>query len=169
MPNSNTNNWLSYYHNRLADGARMDIAASECEEGSFFNSFEEIDSDAIKAFYKKLDSQKNSRKKSLKEEDLDLEVIIAPCHLKAEYSHGVQKRNVQKSYPFWIPAIINKKGEILPPPEKDKKPWFDRGVLEPVTYDDKYFPIISSVVKLDKVLDEYKFSYDSWELYWKSC
>ena len=169
MPNPNINNWLSYYHNSLADGARMDIAASECDEGIFFNSFEEIDSDAISALYKKLDLQKNSKKKSPKEEDLDLEVILAPCHLKAEYSHGVQQRNVQKSYPFWIPARINKKGEILPPQEKDKKPWFVRGVLEPVTYDDKYFPVISSVIKLDRVLDEYKFCYDSWELYWKSC
>lgn len=169
MSSPNINKWLSYYHNSLADVARMDIAASECDAGSFFNSFEEIDSEAIKALYEKLDPQKNSKKKSQKEEDLDLEVILAPCHLKAAYSHGVQKRNIQKTYPFWIPARINKEGEILPPEEKDKKPWFVRGVLEPVTYDDKYFPIISSVIKLDRVLDEYKFCYDSWDLYWKSC
>ncbi|MRT92081.1 AAA domain-containing protein [Ancylomarina sp. 16SWW S1-10-2] len=162
-------NWINYYHNSLADGARMDIAASECDAGDFFNSFEEVDSEAIKVLYKKLESQKRRKKTSPNEEDLDLEVILAPCHLKAAYSHGVQKKNIQKSYPFWIPAIINNKGEILPPQEKDKKPWFVRGVLEPVTYDDKYFPIISSVAKLDGVLDEYKFCYDSWELYWKSC
>ncbi|MCY1636390.1 AAA domain-containing protein [Marinifilum sp. D737] len=169
MPKSNTISWLNYYHYSLADGARMDIAASECDEGNFFDSFEEIDSDAIKALYKKLDSHKKDKKKKSKEEELDIEVILAPCHLKAKYSHGVQKRNVQKSYPFWIPARINKEGDILPPQERDKKPWFVRGVLEPLTYDDKYFPIISSVTKLDRVLEKFKFCYDSWELYWESC
>ncbi|MFA8436930.1 MAG: AAA domain-containing protein [Marinifilaceae bacterium] len=169
MYNTQSQNWLKYYRNSLADAARMDISAKECEKGVFFKSFDELTPGALKKLFRKLSPKKKKEETPGKEKEIQepVVVMIAPLYLKAEYIHAVKKSGATKIFPFWIPARLNEEGTLLPPDEK-LQPWFIRGVLEPTAYKANVYPIISSVEKVDQILGDSCFCYDTWSEYLES-
>ena len=172
--NTRFKNLIKYYRNSVADGERMDITAKECENGDSFGSVFELKSVELKPLYDKLfESLKKAEKKNedqqdeLEEEKYPIDIFIAPLFLSAEHEHAVQNANKQKVYPFWMAAKITEQGFISIDKEQIKLPWFVRSVLEPVCFDANYFPVISSVDKVDESIDTSLFEVDTWEDYLK--
>lgn len=172
MKNNQIHKWIKYYRNSLADGELLDVKTKDCEDGKFYNSFHDLNPQNLSELYRDFTkSEKGKKQQAISEtsdeEKFPLNVFIAPFSLNKELSHTKKSDNIQKVFPFWIPATINEKGEINSPDE-NKIPWFVRSVLEPVFSDSNYFPIISSIKDIDKVLDSHIFNFANWDDYWNS-
>lgn len=167
-------NWINYYRNSLADGEMLDIRTKDCEEGNFFNTFEDLNPDNLQSVYEKYYKtikRNKSKSKSDEEEEqkFPIDIFISPFFLNPPNVHGKKPDNFKTVYPYWIPATLNPTGEVTVSSEESKLPWFMRSVLEPVYNDTGYIPIISSVEKVDKTLDSFHFNNENWEEYWKSA
>ncbi len=172
---SNFKNLIKYYRNSVADGERMDIPAKECDNGFKLGNIFKLQSEELSTIYKKLyESQRKSEKtsKNIKEEEDEekypIDIFLTPFYLSAKHEHAVKNTNIQKVYPFWLSAKITEQGSIIVDPEQVRLPWFVRSVLEPVCFDTNYFPVISSITKVDQSLDAALFNIESWEEYLES-
>jgi len=150
MRYNQTKKWIKYYRNCLADGELLDIKTSEGENGKFFDSKSALNrknlSDLYLNFYGSSKGKKvNSSGDKEDEEKFPITIFIAPFFLNGEAFHAKKNDNVKKVFPFWIPASINDKGDLLISEDDSKLPWFVRSILEPVCIDSNYFPIISSI------------------------
>lgn len=152
----------------------MDIPAKECENGFKLGNIFELQSDELIKIYRKLYEQERKTEKVNKkkneehekeEEKYPIDIFIAPFYLSAKHEHTAKNTNIQKVYPFWLSAKINEQGNLIIDTEQIRLPWFVRSVLEPVCFDTNYFPVISSVSKVDESLDTALFDIESWEEY----
>ncbi len=160
-------NWLNYYRKSLADGYRMDINEKELSDSVITDSIDNINLEELRTIFDKV-SPKESGKDE--EEIRSIPVIIAPLKFKSKFDQGIKKGNSESEsiYPFWIPAIIDEKGILLPPDSKGTKPWFSRSVLEPGIGQNSNIPIVSTVELVDTNLAKYDFNSESWDDYYNT-
>ena len=167
MTDSTLISFLKYYRNSLADGERLDVSKKDYENGFFFNSINELEKKKLiktyEELYKTIPKKNNQEQKE--EEREPINVFISPFFITNEYKHSVQNMNRQKVYPFWMPCVLTVEGRLLPPIEENVFPWFVRSVLEPTNFKSSDFPIISTIAKVDSVLNFFKWSFDCWTEY----
>lgn len=167
--------WINYYRNSLADGEMLDIRTKDCDEGKFYDSFDDLNSSSLVDLYNEYNKSRISKKRKSKqsneeeENNFPFEVFISPFHIKAATLHGKKPDNFKTVFPYWIPAKLSPTGELSVASEENRLPWFMRSVLEPIGTDTSYFPILSSVNHVDSVLDSFRYNTDSWAEYWKSA
>lgn len=167
-------NWIKYYRNSFADGELLDIKNKDSEVGNFFNSYDDLDQRNLIDLYNnlnKLTKTKKPQSESDNDEDeaFPINVFIAPFYLQAKTNHNKPVHNSQRAFPFWIPASLDKDGELKPLGKGNKLPWVVRSMLNPLAYSGSNLsPVIADIKDVDKVLDSYIFNFDSWHNYWHS-
>lgn len=162
--------WITYYRNSLIDGGMLDIKASECKD-AFHHPYSELSDKKLKDLYKQITHSKNNAKLLInddtdEDENMPIDIFISPLHLKTKTHRGNQGNN--SIYPFWIPAKLDKNGQLHSPLEENQIPWFLRSVLDPISTHSNS-PIISSIDIIDNILDNYRFTNNNWDEYWKSA
>jgi len=173
MKNNQTQKWIKYYRNSLADGELLDIRTKDCEKGKFYKSLSDLNTQNLSELYRDFTKETKTEKQqadtdNTEEGNSPLNVFIAPFSINGEFVHAKKSDNLPKVFPFWIPATINENGEITTP-SNNKLPWFVRNVLDPIFSDSNYFPVIGSVKEVDAVLDKFNFNLDNWTDYWDSA
>lgn len=149
--------WLNYWKQSLADSDRSVIAINTnpvaVNDDCFLRKVPKKHTD----YLWKTNQFKKSKEKIL--------VDISPCKATFEFIYGKQrKREHQNIHPFWIPALLDKQGNLYPP--EAGRPFFVRDYLTPNP--ENYYKL-SSIEKVDKVLKKINFKDNEWESYWKKA
>jgi hypothetical protein len=146
--------WLIYWRNSLADSDRkkVDIYTDPISVDSYF--IEKVP-ERHALFLRKVAGESIS--------DKPISVVISPCSYKYRYIHAkAQKQREETVYPFWIPAKMDKSGNL----SSDMEPYFVRDYLNPNP--DSYFSI-SDIQTIDDLLKQFEFKRINWGDYWKTC
>lgn len=166
MPN--INKWTSYWRNTLADGERIEIAPHSMDAGKVLYlkagqydiSAGNINIEKAIGFFKNLNRineevENNSGLTSIP-------VLISLFSIVPIAESAIEtEENVM--YPFWIKAILNLDGSLLP--DEEKFPYIPRAFLEPQLIE-KYFYTFSDVETIDKFFYYLDNGTDNWSEYW---
>lgn len=130
---------LLYYRHALADGERMEIPARLIEDkGCLISDGEPIPEIAIKKLFA-----------SYPDEQEKMDILYCPLNINPPVLDGV-KSEKSSIYPYWIPAVLDRKGKYYPPSDETFIPWLVRGVLAPNDYLAQEYPVLSTVEKVDQ-------------------
>ncbi len=146
-------NWIKYWRNTLADADRkiIDVVTDPVIVDDYYitkvpykhNSF---------LWYKE------------KKETEFINIVISPCKYVHNFEHGKKhKSEEQDLFPYWVPAKINRQGEISTTLER---PFFVRDYLTP---NPKNYYSISSIIEVDENLKKFDFKINDWHKYWTIC
>lgn len=154
--------WLRYWRNALADADRMRIELSKQP----FLAEATLSAQQRQAFYEQ--HRTPNLKPASEGEPETLEVILAPFSLRPAGEANRRTTYTNRSrqlHPYWIPARLTASGQLLPPSGKEPLiPWLVRDVLEPTT---QSFPVLGTVAGVDNELLRWNWqTTESWEAYW---
>lgn len=187
-------NWLKYYRASLVDGNRgiknailSQAIQRDTDKLSFLTNTEIIeiwDDDKIFKYNFKpfkipaeIDEEKDFENYSFdldesnvnSKEEFSLtevnKIEIAPFYITSIVEHGYKTADTKLHYPFWIPAYVDKSGNLYPPKEGEL-PLFIRNYLAPNPSD---VPTISEMEVLDKKMSDRDFNTYNWSAYWNDC
>jgi hypothetical protein len=147
------NEWLHYYRNSLVDADRASIRPDE--NSVIVVALEELTEQQAKKLLPVMTTAEGK-----KETAFEGPVQIAPFGLAETVDHGY-KAGGGPLYPFWIPAIITRSGELLPPEDDRHMPWFLREVMSPASEQSSY-PAVGSVENYSKALEQFHWTGTDW-------
>lgn len=90
-------------------------------------------------------------------------IEIAPLYITSTVEHGYKTADTKLHYPFWVPAYIDKLGNLYPPKEGEL-PLFIRNYLAPNPSD---VPTIAEMEESDNKMSDRDFNDYSWNSYWE--
>lgn len=153
--------WLNYWKNNLADADRtkIDITTNPIQSTPS-NFISQVPNSHAKYLWITSKADKN---------DQFINVVIAPCRIGTEYEHAKCKSENEHITPFWIPAEMDRQGNLSI--KKDKNniidlPFFIREYLSPNP--DNTFTI-ASVAEVDEKKSNHDFNQKTWKDYWQTC
>ncbi|MFL0171651.1 AAA domain-containing protein, partial [Tenacibaculum maritimum] len=92
-------------------------------------------------------------------------IEIAPLYITSVVEHGGKIADTKLHYPFWIPAYVDKYGNLYPPKEGEL-PLFVRNYLTP---NPSNLPTVASMEVLDEKMSNRDFKKNNWKQYWNDC
>ncbi len=149
---------LRYYRHCLADGERMDIHSDAIRNKGCLVPADRI---LTKLLVQKLFAD-------LPEDEPSRDILYCPLCLQQSMKDG-GKASSTTVYPFWIPAILARTGELRPPRDDIGIPWLVRGVLAPNEYLNREYPVLSSVERVDRVGTTLQIDRANWKVYLASA
>ncbi len=166
-------NWIHYYKTSLTDGSRggkdsnsliafqnEELQLSNIPQNELLKIWEE------KEIFEINYSPKNASEK--RDEDTFVEVNkirIAPIYIEKEITEIQKSKNNTPDLPFWIPAYVDKEGNLYPPKEGET-PIFARNFLAPTPENSLS---IAELEKVDEVIKYKRFEEENWIIYWNDC
>ena len=152
--------WLVYWRKTLADvdRKRIDVTGNSLPVVSYF--IEQVPAKHAKYLW-------NTSKTNTDTQYININ--ISPCSVQTEFEHGKSKEvGNEIHYPFWIPAVMYKNGDLAPQRKGDntQEPFFVRDYLNPNVKDEHS---IASVREVDNALQKIDFKSDTWDVYWERC
>lgn len=159
-----SNTWLRYWRNSLADADRQRIDLTK----QVSLTAAELEPEALSAFYA---AHYAAAPGAAAVAELEtLAVMLAPFSLRPvvgdsrRTAYPSQARAIQ---PFWIPARLTKTGQLQPPASSEHLiPWLIRDVLEPTT---RNAPVVGSLATVDAELARWTWKMASWEEYYANA
>jgi len=145
---------LRYYRRSLADGRRMDIPAREVRDaGVLIPANAPLTAGLVRKLFV-----------GMREEQKWRAVLYAPLSIRKTMDDGYKGEGTVV-YPYWIPAVISRSGDLRPPDDEADIPWLIRGVLSPNEYTGREFPVLSTVEQVDSVGTTFDILRDEWASY----
>ncbi|WP_127572325.1 AAA domain-containing protein [Paenibacillus xylaniclasticus] len=151
-------NIIHYWRNSLADADRLSPDVKEVKKAAL-----QIHLDYLKVGRIPDDiTLKLFEKESKKDEINTIQVLLCPIISYLKVEHSKSKGNHPAILiPLWIPALLNKGGNLLVPPHKI--PWIPRDYLDPCL--GSVYPI-GTLRAMDRFLSAKPFQFEAWNLYW---
>ncbi len=148
--------WLKYWKNTLADADRKKINVNTYDvikvDNYFINKVPDIRKEIL------------WKDANVKKEVKTIAVDICPCKASFDFEHAKQDRKEsQVVYPFWLPARIDRQGNLYP---SEENPFFVREYLTP---NPSNYYRVASIGKVDKDLGKMSFVTKDWKEYWDNC
>lgn len=151
-------NTINYWRNSLADVDRLNPDFNKMKNNAL-----QIDVDCFRKGNIPKDITQKLFGDRIKNGQLtSIEVLLCPivAHVKTEHSKNKSNHPAILT-PLWIPALLNKEGNLLVAAQKD--PWIPRDYLDPCLSGVDPIGTLSAV---DRFLSEKPFKFESWNLYW---
>lgn len=163
---------IEYFRNSLADSERL-IPEESRIHLSLLDTYRnvkegKVTSEICEKIFKKAEhlASQNSQKKRV---DSLVEVLVNPFigYKKMSYGQDINIEGAPMEFvPFWIPALLNRKGELTPHPYY--KPWMAREWLSsshtnPVKLD---YQTIGDIDSVDLFTSSHKADFNNWNGVW---
>ncbi|KTD87470.1 AAA domain-containing protein [Paenibacillus etheri] len=151
-------NTLDYWRNSLADADRMNPNFDKMKKKAIIIDLDNIMTGVVpnKTTEKLFGDKYKNNQISL------IEVLLCPIISYIKKEHSRNKGNHPETLtPLWIPALLNKNGQLLVATKK--VPWIPRDYLDPCL--SGVYPI-STLSAVDQFLTEKPFKFEMWKDYW---
>lgn len=153
-------NPVSYWRNSLADAARtiIDVPGSALRDVTACLPEGRIDNTASENLIDATHHPGPDGKKTGL-----IPVLLAPFRVSPIYTSGKHSGEKGIVYPFWVRAVLNRAGQLIP--DEDTFLYIPRDYLEPQTGSGESF-ILSDVNRVDRVFSIPYNGEKNWEDYW---
>jgi hypothetical protein len=126
---------IAYWRNSLADSNRMSIAEDRAAQSHTVPKPDvrvgRLDLSITRELFERYAVEVAREDASGIE---SIPILVCPVRARLRFERGVRRRGwLEQLYPLWIPAVLQKTGELMPP--EQGLPWLSRDLLEPIEND----------------------------------